>query len=224
MTGMVPTTFRTHTLRPLGQDAVTIALPSPHFRRVIIVQRGAITGAFITRSATELTIPGQVQPGDAYQLPVIPTQSRVFVLAPGDALYAGGGTSAGGALASVSVSISQEIPIPLGLAPIHGARTVFRTFTMPVIGINPSITIVPVAKIPRRLIVTSVPVGGGVFLSTSAQELDIPQAVPGEGFNVGGDEIFVVAPGQALYGVRIFAPVAPISISISDIHLTSGSS
>lgn len=223
MTGMSPTTFRTHTLRPLGQDAVTIALPAPHFRRVIIFQRGALTGAFITRSATELTIPGQVQPGDAYQLPVTPTESRVFVLAPGDALYAGGGTSAGG-LASVSVSISQEIPVSLGLAPIHGARTVFRTFTMPVIGINPSITIVPVAKIPRRLIVTSVPAGGGVFLSTSAQELDIPQAAPGEGFNVGGGEIFVVAPGQALYGVRVFAPVAPISISISDIHLTSGSS
>ncbi|KKN61367.1 hypothetical protein LCGC14_0522990 [marine sediment metagenome] len=220
MTGMAPTTFRTHTLRPLGQDAVTIASPAPHFRRVIIFQRLALTGAFISRSATELTIPDQVQPGDAYQLPVTPAQPRVFVLAPGDALYAGGGTSAGG-LASVSVSISQEI---LGLAPIYEVRTVFRTFTVPISGINPSITIVPIAQVPRRMIVTSVSVGGGVFLSTSAQELDIPQVVPGEGFDVGGGGIFVVGPGQALYGIRTFAPAAQISVSISDIHLTSGSS
>lgn len=224
---MAPTTFRTFTLRPVGQDAVTIALPAPHFRRVIIAQRVPLTGAFITRNATELTIPGQAQPGGAYQLPIapvlVPGPSRVFVLAPGDALYAGGGTSIGGGPASVSVSISQEIPISLGLGSLHGARTVFRTFRLPLIGISPAVTIVPVAKVPRRVVVNGVGFPSGVFLSASAAELNLVQLVPGDGYDAAASSIFVIGPGQGLYGARTFPGSTSIAVAISDIRLSRGS-
>lgn len=224
---MAPTTFRTYTLRPLGQDAVTIALPAPHFRRVIIAQRIPLTGVFITRSAAELTIPGQAQPGDAYQLPIapvlVPGPSRVFVLAPGDALYAGGGTSVGGGLASVSVSISQEIPVSLGLAHFPGAKTAFRTFRLPLNGTDPAITIVPVAKVPRRVAVRAVGFPFGAFLSASPGELNLGQPVPGGGYDVSAAGIFVIAPGQGLYGMRTFAGSINIATAISDIHLSRGS-
>jgi len=217
---MEPTTFRTFRLTAVGipNAAIRLAQSAPYNQRIVFRQPspGVLGGALIANNAMELEIPGQGTPGDAYR--IAPGRSHVFVITPGEHLD-GVGAATGD---RISVSVSQDIPVPLGSPPggFGLQPTQFVTYTLPPLGTADAIRITPTSRVPRRVIITQ----GTGFISDSAEELNLArqtplagQARPGGAFE--GEGIFVLAPQQALYAIGIPLVTSTIQVSVSDIHL-----
>jgi hypothetical protein len=213
---MEPTTFRTFRLRPIGAGsgaAPRIVQSSSYNQRVVVfMPPGQLNGGLVSTSAAELNIPAQAFPGEAYTIPV--NSPQVLVLVPGQHLDAAGPNGT-----RMSVSVSQDIPRVEGLPPkgLGLQPTQFRTYTLPVLGVDPAIRIVPTSRVPRRVRLFP-SFAERIFVSDAAEELNIPQQpTPGNAFEV-GEVVLVLAPWQALYAAGPGGDAA-IEVIISDIHL-----
>ncbi|KKN61366.1 hypothetical protein LCGC14_0522980 [marine sediment metagenome] len=228
---MEPTKFRTVSLPAVGSRsdaAVPLVEPRPTFQRVVIVQSTGAPGAFVSASAQELNTSGAIF-GLGFQLIVPgPFSSMVLVISPHQTLY-GVGTSLV-IPTRVSISTSVEVPAVSKEFEDECPSTWFRTISIPTVE---AIQIVPGGGIPKRVVIESRPPplpapASSIFISDSAEELNIPSPVPGGSFELlrSGSRpprvIFITAPQQPLYAIhRPAMGPANISVSVSNLHLAA---
>ncbi len=220
---MQPTELRTFTLGVLGTPNAAVRIcPALNVRqRVVIIQTGGFPSLpFVSQNAAELDNSGTVTPGNGFLIPATATIGIpvVLSLAPRQKLVA----AASVAGARICVARSAEIP-GLMQPDVDFGETIFRTFTLPLLGAAAAIRVVPATNVPKRVIAlqTAGVLGISAFLSTTAAELDSsPSPTPGNAFEIQGAGnrptiVFVVAPRQALYAVGTAG--AGLTLSVSDI-------
>ena len=200
------TTFRTTTLGLVGTPsaAVPIAPRGPTWKRLVV--RSGAAATFLSTSAQELEINGQITPGGAFRLPA--GVSIVLALEPNEHLMAVAAVAAG----QIFVSVSDELPEKQVL--VAPQITTTRQRTLPALGTR-SIRVVQSGPVPRRVTVFSE--FAVSLLSDSAAELNLPgQTIPGFAYQVpaGGTDTFILAPGQPLFGVGLGAV---LNVVVSDL-------
>lgn len=227
---MEPTTFRTVTLRTAniigpqpGGQAIRVVGTARYERRVLVLNLDVGTSKFLSPSANEFNLLGQVgPPAGSFVLPDgSPTE---FAVDPKQTLFAAG--DGGATPQTLSVSISQDIPAPTGPRPIgyRAAPTAFRTFTLNPTGTpNAAIRIAPAACKPQRVVVVAEATATNIRVTSSPADLEAFGTTPAGAFTlnaVAGPITFVLAPDQPLFAsVDPLSPVNRLAVSVSEIDV-----
>lgn len=210
---MEPTAFRSYTLRLVGTQATQIAPGTPWPQRLVIRHGADGQFVFLSDSTAELVSVGGASPAGSYQLrAATPT---VLVVAPEQNLYAVGDVD----LIELSISRSQAVPRAHDPGPLRPSTFRGHTLNVPVGTPNAAKQIVPPSTRPQRVVIQQIE-QSDVFISASAATLNqaTPGAtIPGAYRIAAGDptQIFVTAPGQALYAAP--AVVRQLFVSVSEI-------